>query len=49
MVSQEEMAQTRRGIDGAFRLPEIVEGVEFKDGIKQKNMPPDQSATNIRA
>ena len=22
--------------DGAFRLPEIIEGVEFKDGIKQE-------------
>ena len=25
-----------RKLDGAFRLPEIIEGVEFKDGIKQK-------------
>ncbi len=25
-----------RKLDGAFRLPEIIEGVEFKDGIKQE-------------
>jgi len=25
-----------RKLDGAFRLPEIIEGVAFKDGIKQK-------------
>ncbi len=25
-----------RKLDGAFRLPEFIEGVEFKDGIKQK-------------
>jgi len=25
-----------RKLDGAFRLPEIIEGVEFRDGIKQE-------------
>ena len=25
-----------RKLDGAFRLPEIIEGLEFKDGIKQE-------------
>ncbi len=25
-----------RKLDGAFRLPEIIEGVEFKDGIRQE-------------
>ena len=29
-------AQTKwRKLDGANRMPEIIEGVEFKDGIKQ--------------
>jgi len=38
-----------RELDGAFRLPEIIEGVAFKDGIKQKKMPPDYRVTNFRA
>ncbi len=29
-------AQTKwRKLDGAYRMPEIIEGIEFKDGIKQ--------------
>ena len=29
-------AQTKwRKLDGANRMPEIVQGIEFKDGIKQ--------------
>jgi len=29
-------AQTKwRKLDGANRMPEIIEGIEFKDGIKQ--------------
>ena len=29
-------AQTKwRKLDGAIRMPQIIEGIEFKDGIKQ--------------
>ncbi len=38
-----------RKLDGANRIPEIVQGVEFKDGIKNFKPPPDQTVTKFRA
>ncbi len=35
-VQTDDVAQTKwRKLDGANRVPEIIEGIEFKDGIKQ--------------
>ena len=36
-------------LDGQNRLPEIIQGVEFRDGIKHKTKSHDQTITNIRA
>jgi hypothetical protein len=30
-------------------MPEIIEGIEFKDGIKQLKTPPDHAVTNFWA
>jgi len=35
-VRQRSTKKKWRKLDGAFRVPEIIEGVEFKDGIKQE-------------
>jgi hypothetical protein len=39
------MAQTH----GAICTPEFIQGIEFTDGIKQLQNPPDHTVTNFRA
>ncbi len=38
-----------RKLDGANRMPEIIEGVAFKTGSSRKTLPPDHSVINFRA
>ncbi len=38
-----------RKLDGQDRLPEIIEGIEFRDGSRTNAKPPDQNVTNFRA
>jgi len=38
-----------RNISGPNRLPKVIQGVEFKDGIKQLQTAPDHAVTNFWA
>ena len=38
-----------RKLDGQNRLPELIQGVEFRDGINTKSKPTDHTVTNFRA
>jgi len=38
-----------RKLDGAHRLPEIIQRIAFKDGINKFNLPPDDCVTNFWA
>jgi len=44
-VSKEKVAQYLR----TNRLPKVIQGVEFKDGIKQLQTAPDHAVTNFWA
>lgn len=43
-------AQTKwRKLDGGNRMPEVIQGIEFKDGIKQLQNAAQSSPTNFWA
>jgi len=43
----ERLTATRNSQERVGRMPEIMEGVEFKDGISNFKTPPDHAITNF--